>query len=195
MYAEALGCLLHHGGGFDVIACQTHMGGAVRDLLQQNVQCVFLLTQDMLDPVNAAVFEKNATGANTKLVLLANRPDVGFDTSTFDAVVTTWMGTGALFSAIRSAGGNETVSMDLATRPSFPPIVHRLTSREREAGSHMIKGLPNREIAQIMGVSEQSVKNYLRALMLKLNCRNRVALGLALAKMAESDGMIRDPHA
>lgn len=49
-----------------------------------------------------------------------------------------------------------------------------LTKREIEILSHVIKGLTNREIAKVLYISENTVKNHLRNIMEKLNINNRV---------------------
>jgi DNA-binding NarL/FixJ family response regulator len=52
----------------------------------------------------------------------------------------------------------------------------RLTSRERQIGEMVAHGLTNREIADQIGVREQSVKNVVTVLLRKLECRNRTEL-------------------
>ncbi|MDX2065214.1 MAG: helix-turn-helix transcriptional regulator [Fimbriimonadaceae bacterium] len=52
----------------------------------------------------------------------------------------------------------------------------RLTSRERQIGQMVAHGLTNREIADEIGVREQSVKNVVTVLLRKLDCRNRTEL-------------------
>lgn len=49
-----------------------------------------------------------------------------------------------------------------------------LTKRETEILSHVIKGLTNREIAEVLYISENTVKNHVRNIMEKLNINNRV---------------------
>lgn len=49
-----------------------------------------------------------------------------------------------------------------------------LTRREKEILAQVIKGLTNREIAEVLGISENTVKNHLRNIMEKLQMNNRV---------------------
>jgi DNA-binding NarL/FixJ family response regulator len=50
---------------------------------------------------------------------------------------------------------------------------HRLTQREYEVLLLVTKGLPNRNIARRLGISESTVKNHLRAVFGKLNVADR----------------------
>ncbi len=50
------------------------------------------------------------------------------------------------------------------------------TPREREVVSHLLKGCSNKQIAELMEVREQSVKNYLHQLYVKLGISSRSEL-------------------
>jgi DNA-binding NarL/FixJ family response regulator len=60
------------------------------------------------------------------------------------------------------------------------PRVH-LTPREREVARRVIAGRSNREIAEELGLTEQSIKNILSITYGKCHVRNR--LGLVLYAM------------
>lgn len=49
-----------------------------------------------------------------------------------------------------------------------------ITRREKEILTQVIKGLTNREIAEVLYISENTVKNHLRNIMEKLHMNNRV---------------------
>jgi DNA-binding NarL/FixJ family response regulator len=49
----------------------------------------------------------------------------------------------------------------------------RLTAREREVTGHVVAGRSNREIADLVGVAENTVKNHVRAILEKLGARSR----------------------
>lgn len=51
-----------------------------------------------------------------------------------------------------------------------------LTPREREVVKLIGSGLINKQVAAIMSISEQTVKNHLSAIMQKLNFNNRYQL-------------------
>ncbi len=52
--------------------------------------------------------------------------------------------------------------------------IELLTKREKEILAQVIKGLTNREIAEVLFISENTVKNHLRNIMEKLHINNRV---------------------
>lgn len=69
---------------------------------------------------------------------------------------------------------NQPVHSDMQ-QPHFPDgKFNVLTKRETEILSQVIKGLTNREIAEALYISENTVKNHLRNIMEKLNINNRV---------------------
>jgi DNA-binding CsgD family transcriptional regulator len=69
-----------------------------------------------------------------------------------------------------SSGGDATVL--LLSRPDV------LTSREREVLALVAKGLPNRNIARYLGISEKTVKNHLAAVFVKLGVSDRTQAAL-----------------
>lgn len=67
---------------------------------------------------------------------------------------------------------------------------NKLTARESEVLRMVAKGLTNREIAQELFISENTVKNHLRNIMNKLHCRNRaqaIAFGLRAGIVQRQD--------
>jgi len=63
-------------------------------------------------------------------------------------------------------------------RPPDADSNNRITARELEVIELVVSGLSNREIAQRLGLSEQTVKNHTARIMDKLEVRNRVELVL-----------------
>ncbi|MFQ3676392.1 MAG: LuxR C-terminal-related transcriptional regulator, partial [Fimbriimonadaceae bacterium] len=57
----------------------------------------------------------------------------------------------------------------------------RLTPRELEVATLIGQGMSNRQISQILGIQEQSVKNLASTIMRKLDCKNRVQVALRLS--------------
>ena len=57
-----------------------------------------------------------------------------------------------------------------------------LTSRELDVARMVARGTSNKEIASDLGLTEQTVKNYLRSIFKKLHVANRVELAVHIAK-------------
>lgn len=53
---------------------------------------------------------------------------------------------------------------------------HKLTPREREVLAFMAEGLSTKEIAQLLGISVNTVSTHRSGMMAKLNIRNAVGL-------------------
>ena len=60
----------------------------------------------------------------------------------------------------------------------------RLSKREREALAHLAQGLSNREIADRLGISVNTVNKHVQQIFTKLNVRNRTQ---AARKALEQD--------
>jgi two-component system, NarL family, response regulator LiaR len=66
-----------------------------------------------------------------------------------------------------------------ATRP--PALGQDLTEREREVLSHMLGGLNNREIGEVLVISSSTVKNHVSSILSKLGTTSRThAVALAI---------------
>ncbi|HVL38149.1 MAG TPA: response regulator transcription factor [Fimbriimonadaceae bacterium] len=57
-----------------------------------------------------------------------------------------------------------------------------LSAREYQAGMLVAKGMSNRQIAETMGLKEQSVKNLITTISRKLQCENRVQVAHKLLR-------------
>ena len=67
-----------------------------------------------------------------------------------------------------------------ARRQSVPI---KLSIREEQVINLLLQGLPNRQIALGMGVSEKTVKNYMTILMQKLQAHNRLEVLIAVQNL------------
>lgn len=70
----------------------------------------------------------------------------------------------------------------------------RLSSREAQIVAHLLRGRTNKEIANLLAISEKTVKHYMGVLMQKLNARNRVEVVIA-AQQLETASAGRLPQA
>lgn len=70
-----------------------------------------------------------------------------------------------------------------ASEPSHSNGSARLTKREQQVAQLIGKGMPNRKIAEVLGIREQSVKNLVSVLLKKLECENRVQVALHLTRL------------
>ena len=89
-----------------------------------------------------------------------------------------------LVAAIRSAAaGKRVIPPDVATRlAEFTPRAD-LTARELEVLQHVAKGLGNKEIAQAIGRSSETVKAHLESIFRKLEAKDRAhAVTIALQR-------------
>ena len=66
-------------------------------------------------------------------------------------------------------------------------IVH-LCEREREVLGHITDGCSNKEIANITGISCQTVKNHITNIMRKMGAKNRTDLAVINIRLRESSG-------
>ena len=90
-----------------------------------------------------------------------------------------------LVKAIRTvfAGSDFFPSWDSSSTTQFLDRAFKLTDRQREVMDLAMTALTNKEIARELGLSEGTVKNYLREIYGNLNVKNRTDLGVQAAKV------------
>jgi two-component system nitrate/nitrite response regulator NarL len=84
----------------------------------------------------------------------------------------------ALLTALRLMAAGETylpraVVDALPGRGATPPSFDNLTPRELDCIAHLVRGSPNREIAERLAISEITVKLHLNSVFKKMGARNR----------------------
>jgi DNA-binding NarL/FixJ family response regulator len=83
---------------------------------------------------------------------------------------------------------NPDVAGLLATGDSRPPVVARLTAREREVLTELAHGRSNREIARALDMSEKTVKTHVSAVLTKLGVADRTQAAVLAVRSGLLDG-------
>lgn len=65
---------------------------------------------------------------------------------------------------------------------SISPCVRELTKRELEVLEYVVMGLSNKEVAEKLGVSKDTIRVYMNKIYLKLNVKNRIQASLWFLK-------------
>lgn len=89
-----------------------------------------------------------------------------------------------LIPAIRAvAAGKRWIPLDVATRLKSRNLFEQLTPREIDVLREVAKGLANKEIADILGITEHTAKDHLKSILAKLRAADRTqAVTLALQR-------------
>lgn len=83
----------------------------------------------------------------------------------------------------QSFAGKVVSEMRLAALRKTAAQAIRLSVREEQILRLLLRGYTNREIANVLKISEKTVKHYMTILMQKLNARNRIEVVLAAQRM------------
>ena len=141
---------------------------------------------------------------NTKVIMMSPNPD---DEELFEVIKTAAVAclsrntaAGDLISTIRRASqGEYPINDSLITRPrvaqrvleqfqdissmgkAMETVIAPLTRREAQILNYVSKGNTNKQIADILGISEQTIKSHISAILRKLNANDRAhAVALAM---------------
>jgi two-component system, NarL family, response regulator LiaR len=88
-----------------------------------------------------------------------------------------------------AASASPSLSPSLGVRPTLPPLPDPLTERELEVLRLVAQGMPNKEIAVQLVISERTAKFHVSAIMAKLGASNRTeAVSLAAQRNLVSLG-------
>jgi len=172
------------------------------ELIEANLPDVALLGSDLASLSGIELGRKIAQYyPNTKVVVLSPDPD---DEELFEVIKTAAVAclsksatADELASTIRRARkGEYPINESVMTRPrvarqvlnqfrgmgrTMEGIVAPLTNRETQILTYVAEGNSNKEIARILEISEQTIKNHVSAILRKLNANDRAhAVALAL---------------
>ena len=172
------------------------------ELIETSLPDVVLLGSDLASLSGIELGRKIAQYyPNTKVVVLSPDPN---DEELFEVIKTAAVaclsksaGVDELTSIIRRARqGEYPINESLMTRPkvakqvlnqfrgmgkTLEGLVAPLTNRETQILTYVAEGNSNKEIARILEISEQTIKNHVSAILRKLNANDRAhAVALAL---------------
>ena len=172
------------------------------EVIEANLPDVVLLGSDLASLSGIELGRKIAQHyPNTKVIVLSPDPD---DEELFEVIKTaaaaclSKRATGEeLANTIRRAhSGEYPINESLMTRPrvarhvlnqfrgmgrTMEGLVAPLTKRETQILTYIAEGNSNKEIARILSISEQTIKNHVSAILRKLNANDRAhAVALAL---------------
>lgn len=179
--------LLAHEGGFEVAAGGEHVAGMSRALGQDDPS-VLVAVADMLDTDDWVQLGQIKASGNVHVVLLVSSSTSTVGQKVADAVVRRSEGSASLIQVVRRFIG-PTMYKQQQAAPAVgvhePSSIYgaprNLTKRELEVAQLVAQGMPNRRIATVLNLQEQSIKNLVSAVMRKLDCENRVQVALRLS--------------
>jgi len=76
---------------------------------------------------------------------------------------------------------------ELSRESERATFISPLTSRESEVSNYMAQGYPNKQIAEVLGVSEQTIKDHIGSIVRKLNVNTRTQAVI----IAKKKGVVR----
>lgn len=122
----------------------------------------------------SGVREMRAQFPHVPIVVLSASPASDFEDLSIDAGADLYLekssGATHLTQALRALVSPDSESMDAASKTAAP---EKLSRRQRELLKHLDRGLSNRELADLMEISEHTVKVHLWRLFRRLNVKNR----------------------
>lgn len=196
LFRQALESLLSTQAWLQVVPSPDSVRAALSHFAKQTPD-VIVLVEEGLDDEEWAMFSALKTLTGVKGVVLTK---IGSSSpkaeSLGDALCRREDGAPELFHRVREVGRQSplrrSMVAEMGSRYGQKP---RLTQRESEVANLIAQGLPNRRIAQIMGLQEQSVKNLVSIVMRKLGCENRVQVALTLSGASKgSDASTSSPE-
>ncbi|MCO5297212.1 MAG: response regulator transcription factor [Fimbriimonadaceae bacterium] len=182
--ADGIACLLSRQESFTVVSCSGHLA-ALSAICEAQQPDLLIFTEEFDDPSSRKMVRsfRDKVKVSTMLLHAQSRQDVGPDYE-FDIHQSRWAGPTALFDAIRGLASDVPAGVPtVAPNPVDPDIAHqlrRLSTRERETAHLISQGMPNKQIAEKLGLSEPTIKLYAGRLLRAFECRNRVELALKL---------------
>jgi len=183
-------------------------GSTVRDIIDISTRLhpdVIIVDLSMPGDVYAAIAASIKISPNTKVVAFTAATGVDSAIRALDAGASGYVLKGSsaqeLIQAIEAVCHGETyitrsfasqviAGLRNASLRRVAAEAVRFSIRENQIVRLLLRGLPNKEIAISLKISEKTVKNYMTILMQKLKARNRLEVVIAAQKMNERDLMV-----
>lgn len=165
-----------------------HVAGMSRALGQDDPS-VLVAVADMLDTDDWVQLGQIKASGNVHVVLLVSSSTSTVGQKVADAVVRRSEGSASLIQVVRRFIGptmykqpqSSPTTVGVHEPSSIYGAPRNLTKRELEVAQLVAQGMPNRRIATVLNLQEQSIKNLVSAVMRKLDCENRVQVALRLS--------------
>lgn len=182
-----LSALLDAEDDIEVVGEADDGKAAVRAVLKLQPDVVVLdLMMPVMDGIAATKEIKSALPSAKVLILttstvsddLAHAIDAGAD-----GAITKSTANAKLLSAIRTvAAGRSFISPEVARLIATDPPVPSLTDRQRDILDGLTRGLTNAEIANLLGITLDSVKEHINVVFAKLGAANRAEATMIAAR-------------
>lgn len=182
---EGIVCLLTYVGGFQIVSSEGRLKAAVARAKEQEID-VIVVDEKAVDAADWEHVTALRENQQISVVCLAGDITNRRGPLPIDTEVERNANGIELIRAIREAKHGEELAgagKGVRVRERMTPygMAQDLSPRELEVAQLVAKGLPNRRIATITGLQEQSVKNLVSTIMRKLRCENRVQVALCLS--------------
>ena len=174
--------------GLAVVGTAEDGAGAVRKALKLRPDVVIMdLMMPEMDGIDATRAIKDALPETKVLVLTTSTVSdelAGALEAGADGAVTKSTANAKLITAIKSvAAGKRWISPEISDFIVRDPPAPKLTSRQVEILSAVTRGLTNADIARLLDISENAVKEHCAAIFRRLGAANRAeAVAIALQK-------------
>lgn len=186
---SALESLLASQSHLDVCASVADAGAALGATKLHGAHLLIIVSDGLLSGDIEALREAKEHLGLRYLVVGDSELETENSALPFDRFVKRSASAKKLFRAIASLADRRTLQR-YVLRESAPSygLERLLTPREQEIAFKVAEGCSNRDIAEDVGLGEQTVKNMVSIVMRKLDCTNRVQVALKLSRKAKSRG-------
>ncbi len=138
---------------------------------------MLVVSADSVETKDWGQLTKFKEDTQAEVILLVANETSGQAMQVADSIVRRTQGASGLVEAARRHAGFPVGVREALGNYNSPRL---LTRREMEVAQLVAQGMPNRRIASVLNLQEQSIKNLVSGIMRKLDCENRVQVALRL---------------